>query len=47
MVIRMHVISFLFMWFNVGYKNGYMTGCSHGYFMYLLITEIIMDARPN
>ena len=40
-------ISLLFKWFNVGYKHVYMTSYSHGYFMYLLVTKRIMDARPN
>lgn len=41
------VISLLFTWFNVGYKHGYVIGYGHGYFMYLLVTKRIMDARPN
>jgi len=43
----MVVMSFLVSWFNVGYKNIYMTGYCHGYFMYLLVTERIMDVRSN
>jgi len=43
----MVVISFLFTWFNVGYKLGYMTSYSRGYFIYLLVTKRIMDAIPN
>jgi len=34
----MVVTSLLFTWFNTGYKLGYMISCSHGYFMYLLVT---------
>jgi len=41
------VISILFTWFNAGYNLGYVTSYSHGYFMYLLVTEWIMDAKPN
>ncbi len=43
----MVVISLLFTWFNVCYKLGYITSYSHGYFMYLLVIEMIMDERPN
>jgi len=43
----MVVVSFLFSFFNIDYKHGYMTGYCHGYFMYLIATERIMDARPN
>ena len=43
----MVVISLLFSWFNVGYKHGYMTSYCHGYFMYLLVTEKKIGARPN
>jgi len=41
------VISLLFTWFNAAYKHGYVTSYSHVYFMYLLVTERIMGARPN
>jgi len=41
------VISLLFSWFDVGYKHGYLTSYCHGYFMYLIVTERIMDAIPN
>ena len=43
----MAFISFLFTWFYASYKHGYMTGSSHGYFMYLFVIVKIMDARPN
>ena len=43
----MVVITLLFSWFNIGYKHGYMIGYCHGYFMYLLVTERIIDERPN
>ena len=43
----MVVISLLFIWFNVGYKHGYVTSSCHGYFMYLLVIVEWMDARPN
>jgi len=46
-VALMDFISFLYKWSNVGYKNGYVTGYSHGYFVYLLVIGRIMDARPN
>ena len=41
------VISLIFILFNVGYKNGYVTGSCHGYFMYLLVIVKMMDAIPN
>jgi len=43
----MVVISSLLAWFNASYKHGYVIGSSHGYFLYLLVNERIMDARPN
>ena len=46
-VVLMVFITFLFTWFNVIYKNSYMIGHNHGYFMCLLVTERIMDARSN
>ena len=46
-VTLMVVMSLLFTWFDACYKHGYMTGYSHGHFMYLLVIERIMEARPN
>ena len=46
-VALMVVILWLFIWLYDGYKHGYMNGFSHGYFHFLLVTEIIMDARLN
>lgn len=43
----MVVISLLFTWFNADYKHGYMTGYSHGYIMYLVVIERIIDAKSN
>lgn len=43
----MVVISLLFTWLNSSYKHGYMISYYYGHSMYLLVTERIMDARPN
>ena len=41
------VTLWLFLWLYFGYKHGYVTVYSHVLFHVLLVTEIIMDERPN